>query len=369
MKNLFIAATGQDRGKTSFSVGMISALREHTGSIGYMKPVGHRFITTQDGLRIDEDAQLIDTIYGFGDNLKDVSPIIVDSGFTRHCIQHSCEREVEEQLSLAYERVKTGRDLVVIEGSGKCSVGEVIKLSNARVAELLDAKVILVAQGGFGSTIDTVMLNMAFLQKFDIDILGVVINKVFKKKYDEVKEITSQGLRERGVNVLGVLPYERLLTYPTLEHIVAECPEFKPLTQASKTVMHRNISRIFVGAMTPHEALKYLKGRELIITGGDREDIIVSALARSAIHVQSGRGGSVSGIIVTGGLKPHDSLLETAENLGILIMQAEEDTYSVASRVKGMTVKLRPNDRRKIDKIQELVKTYLNIDEIVESLK
>jgi len=248
-------------------------------------------------------------------------------------------------------------------------VGEVIKLSNARVAELLDAKVILVAQGGFGSTIDTVMLNMAFLQKFDIDILGVVINKVFKKKYDEVKEITSKGLRERGVNVLGVLPYERLLTYPTLEHIVAECPEFKPLTQASKTVMHRNISRIFVGAMTPHEALKYLKGRELIITGGDREDIIVSALARSAIHLQSGRGGSVSGIIATGGLKPHDSLLETAENLGILILQAEEDTYSVASRVKGMTVKLRPNDRRKIEKIQELVKTYLNIDEIVESLK
>ena len=368
MKNLFIAATGQDRGKTSFSVGMISALLEKVDRIGYMKPVGQRFTTTEDGLKIDEDAELIDSIYGFDDNLKDVSPIIVDSGYTKHCIQHDCGREVEQQLALAYERIKTGRDMVLVEGSGKCSVGEVIKLSNPRVAELLDAKVILVAQGGFGSTIDTVMLNIAFLKQFDIDILGVVINKVFKKKYEEVKEITGKGLRDRGVNVLGVLPYERILTHPTLEHIVSECPEFKPLTQASNTVMHRNISKIIVGAMTPHEALKYLKGRELLITGGDREDIIVSALARTAIHLQSGRGGSVSGIIATGGLKPHDSLIETAENLGILMLQSEEDTYSVASRIKGMTVKLRPNDRRKIEKIQELVKTHIDLDEVMSYL-
>lgn len=369
MKDIFVAATGQDRGKTSFSVGFLSLLKDKVGNVGYMKPVGNRFITTEDGLRIDEDVKLVDSIYNFEDNLKDVSPVILDSSFVRHCIDADCRQELEQQIMVAYERLKQGRDMLVIEGSGQTSVGEVVNLSNARVAEMLGSKVIILAEGGIGNTVDNVVLNANFLQQFDVEILGVVINKVYKSKIDQIKEKTGRALKQRGLEVLGVLPYESMLTYPSLAHILDNFTDFEPYTQVGKAARHRNISRIVVGAMTPREALKYLKGNELLITGGDREDMIVSALCRTAIHLQSGRGGSVSGIITTGGLKPHSSLIETAENLGILVMGTDEDTYTVASRIKDMTVKLRPNDKEKIDRTKEIVRENINLDKILAGLE
>ncbi len=368
MEDIFVAATGQDRGKTSFSVGFLALLQEKIGNVGFMKPVGNRYVKTGDGVRIDEDVQLVDSIYNFEDNLKDVSPVILDSVFVRHCIDANCREELEEQILVAAERVRQGRNMIVVEGSGKTSVGEVVNLSNARVAELLNSKVIILAEGGIGNTVDNVMLNYNFLQQFDVDVLGVVINKVFKKKMDQVSEKTGKALRQRGLNVLGVLPYEKMLTYPSLAHIREEFPQYEPLTNVEKTVRMRSISKIVIGAMTPREALKYLEGNELLITGGDREDMMVSALCRTAIHLQSGRGGSVSGIIATGGLTPHESIIETAENLGILVLGAEEDTYTVASRIKDMTVKLRPNDEKKIEKTKEIIKEYIDFDKIMEGL-
>ncbi len=369
MDDIFVAATGQDRGKTSFSVGFLALLEDIVGNVGYMKPVGNRFITTEDGLRIDEDVKLVDSIYNFEDNLKDVSPVILDSPFVRHCIDADCRTELEQQISVAYDRIKQGRDLLVIEGSGQTSVGEVVNLSNARVAELLGSKVIILAEGGIGNTVDRVMLNVSFLKQFDVEIMGVVINKVYKSKMEQIREKTGRALAQRGLDVLGVLPYETMLTYPSLEHITDNFSEFEPLTEVGKTVRNRSISRIVIGAMTPREALKYLQGNELLITGGDREDMIVSALCRRAIHLQSDRGGSVAGIIATGGLKPHESLIETAENLGILVLGADEDTYTVASRIKDMTVKLKPNDQAKIDKTRELVGENIDLDKIMAGLE
>ncbi len=369
MEDIFVAATGQDRGKTSFAVGFLSLLNDKVGNVGFMKPVGNRFVETEDGLRIDEDVQLMDSIYDFNDNLKDISPVILDSSFVRHCIESECRQEMERQITVAYDRIVQGRDMMVIEGSGQTSVGEVVNLSNARVAEMLGSKVIILAEGGIGNTVDRVMLNVSFLRQFDIDILGVVLNKVYKSKMDKVKDKAGMALRERGLEVLGVIPYERMLTYPSIGHIMDQFEHFQPVTDVGKSVESRSISRVIIGAMTPREALKYIEGNELLITGGDREDMMVSALCRTAIHLQSGRGGSVSGIIATGGITPHESIIETAENLGILILESQEDTYTVASRIKDMTIKLRPNDHKKIEKTKSIIGENIEMERIMDLLE
>ncbi|MFW5992372.1 MAG: DRTGG domain-containing protein, partial [Halanaerobiaceae bacterium] len=193
----------------------------------------------------------------------------------------------------------------------------------------------------------------------------VVINKVFPDKVEEIWRTTATSLKNKGVDVLGVIPYDKMLSYPTLEHIINEVPDFKPLTEVSEEVQKTPINSIIIGAMTPHEALKYFKGRELIITGGDREDIIASALCQTAIQQQTKKGGNILGIIATGGLKPHDSLLNTAENIGVMVMQAEEDTFTVASKVKDMTIKLRPKNVGKINKLKMIIKKYVNTDKLL----
>jgi len=76
---------------------------------------------------------------------------------------------------------------VVIEGTGHAGVGSIFDLSNARVANLLDAKVILVTSGGIGKPMDEIELNMALFEKECAEVIGVIINKVIVSKYRKIK--------------------------------------------------------------------------------------------------------------------------------------------------------------------------------------
>ena len=43
--NVFIAATHQNNGKTTLSLGLMGNLRRRNKNIGYLKPVGQRTVT------------------------------------------------------------------------------------------------------------------------------------------------------------------------------------------------------------------------------------------------------------------------------------------------------------------------------------
>ena len=83
-KRIFVAATRQNTGKTTMSLGIIAVLKKHFNNIGFIKPVGQRYLL-ESGYKVDEDSVLIEHVYGMHDGgceLKDMSPIAVEKGFT-----------------------------------------------------------------------------------------------------------------------------------------------------------------------------------------------------------------------------------------------------------------------------------------------
>ena len=78
-QNVFIAATRQNDGKTMSSLGLISALKNRFGKVGFMKPVGQRYIEV-DGHKIDEDSVLVEKVCGLDCRLADMSPIAEGAG-------------------------------------------------------------------------------------------------------------------------------------------------------------------------------------------------------------------------------------------------------------------------------------------------
>src|SRR5260370_38213777 len=79
---IFIAATRQNDGKTTASLGLIAALQKFYPRIGYIKPVGQRFVEIEEQ-KIDEDTVLMDSVFGLNCPLADMSPIAVEPAFTR----------------------------------------------------------------------------------------------------------------------------------------------------------------------------------------------------------------------------------------------------------------------------------------------
>src|SRR5438093_11624232 len=215
---IFIAATRQNDGKTTTSLGLIAALQQHYPRVGYIKPVGQRFVEVAEQ-KIDEDTVLMDSVFGLNCPLVDMSPIAVEPDFTRKYLQSSNNEALVKTIQKAFDRVAWEKDFVLCEGSGHAGVGSVFDLSNAQVAKTLGCKVIIVSQGGIGKPIDEVSLNQALFERDGVEIIGVIINKVIGTKLDYVRDFARRGIERRCLELLGVLPHEQILPKPTLELI------------------------------------------------------------------------------------------------------------------------------------------------------
>jgi len=317
------------------------------------------------GYKVDEDSVLIEKVCGMRDSIKDMSPVAIDKGFTENYIKRGDHRKLADSIISAFERISKRKDLVIIEGTGHAGVGSIFDLSNAKVANLLDAKVILVTSGGIGKPMDEIDLNMALFEREGVDVIGVIINKVLVSKYKKVKDMLKMGLKRKGIDVLGVIPYFPKLSNPTIQNVIDETK----LKLISKKVGLSNVVRnVFIGAMEPHDALAFIETDSLLITPGDREDIIMTVLMAHLLKKPK-RKISISGIILTGGIVPNEKIMRLIESADIPVLLSKEHTYKVSSEIHDLAVKIGPLDKGKAIIAENLVTDYVDVDRILKKLK
>jgi BioD-like phosphotransacetylase family protein len=357
---VFIAATRQNDGKTTTSLGLIAALQKYFPRIGYIKPVGQRFVEIEEQ-KIDEDTVLMDAVYPMNCPLVDMSPIAVEPDFTRKYLQSSNNEALVKKILKAFDRVAWEKDFVLCEGSGHAGVGSVFDLSNAQVAKILGCKVIIVTQGGIGKPIDEVSLNQALFEKEGVEIIGVIINKVLEEKIPEITRFVRSGLKRKGLELLGVLPHEQLLSNPTMDLIR---DELRAELLNTPPTLHAPVNDVVVGAMSAQNAMRFFKRGVLLITPGDREDILLAAGAMTNPQSEE----KMAGIVLTGGLRPDAGVIKAIQTIPIPVLLASADSYQVASKVHNLIVKTRPADAEKISLIRDIVAKNVNVKKIIDSL-
>ncbi|MBI4335462.1 MAG: AAA family ATPase [Candidatus Omnitrophica bacterium] len=361
-KRIFIAATMQNDGKTTFSLGLMHVLAEHFKRIGFIKPVGQRYLIEQ-GYKVDEDSVLINEVCGIECNLNDMSPIAVERGFTERYIKRPNRQRLIERIKSSFAMVAKNSDLVIVEGTGHAGVGSVFDLSNAAVAKFLRSKVILIAGGGLGRPIDELMLNKALFDKEGVELIGVIINKVIPEKYKKINKLARLSLQSHGVKVLGVIPYSKILSIPSMEQIREE---IDAEVLWGKERLCNLADNIIVAAMAPFDVLNYLRDRVLVIVPGDREDVITTILSS---HLVGGKKDfEIVGIILTGGIIPHKQVMNIIERTDIPVLFSKEDTYRVSARVHDRIIKIRPEDKEKIEWAVKLTKDHVDLGAILKAL-
>ena len=361
-RRIFISATGQNTGKTTFSLGLMAALLKRYKSVGFIKPIGQRYLMEQ-GFKVDEDSVLIERIFGISKNLsiKDLSPVAVERGFTERYIEGTSKGNYAKDITESFNRVAKDKDLVIIEGTGHAGVGSVFDLCNATVARLLNSKVILLGPGGIGRPIDEFMLNRALFDKEGVKLAGVVVNKVLSDKFSKVNKYVRMGLEKKKLPVLGVMPYQKRLDLPTIREIFEEV---KIKLLCGKDYLENVVDRILIGAMEVKEALNYMVNNSLVITPSDRMDMI-----RAIIDLQNGklhRSCNISGLVLSGGIVPPPKILALLEKSKIPTLLSSYDTYSIAAKIHSMKIKIKPEDKTKVDIIINMVKRHIDIDKIVK---
>jgi BioD-like phosphotransacetylase family protein len=359
---VFIAATRQNDGKTTTSLGLLAALQQGHPRIGYIKPVGQRFVEIEEQ-KIDEDTVLMDRVYRLDCPLVDMSPIAVEPDFTRKYLESANYEVLVKRIQKAFDRVAWEKDFVLCEGSGHAGVGSVFDLSNARVAKILGAKAVIVSQGGIGKPIDEVAINQALFEKEGVEVIGVILNKVLPNKVDFIRDFASRGLKRKGLELLGVIPHQPILSRPTLELIHEE---LKSEALNSSKQFTNLVDAVVIGAMGVQNAVKHFNCGTLLIVPGDREDILLAAA--TALSSEQCTTPCLAGIILTDDIRPSGAVAKILRDAPFPVLLAKRDSYTVASTVHDLTVKTRATDTNKITVIRDMIAKHVDLKRILSRL-
>jgi len=191
----------------------------------------------------------------------------------------------------------------------------------------------------------------------------VIVNKVLPNKFDKINRLVRKGLERKGLKVLGVLPYDPMLARPSIEQILEET-DFQVL--CGKEYLERSVAKVIVAAMEPRDAERYITEDSLMITPGDREDMIMIALNcfRDSAQLKL----KVCGIVLTCGITPQPAIMDLLVKAQIPVLLAKSDTYDVATCVHDITVKIRPVDKDKIDAVVKLIKENIDFKTILRGI-
>lgn len=357
-RRLFIAATSQNDGKTTCSLGLVGGFAHLAQSVGFIKPVGQRYLTI-DGQLVDEDSVLLQRVWGLRCPLKDMSPIAIKRNFTRQYLDNPAGvyPKLEKAIHRSFEIAAEDNDLVIIEGTGHAGVGSVFDLSNAKVARMLDARVVIVCRGGIGGPVDQIAINQTLFEKEGVPVIGVVANKVASDKLEQTHDYLAKALQRRGLELLGAIPYMCRLTWPTVKH-VAESLDAKVLN--GEDYLTNQVAEVVIGAMTPHNAVKFLTDGSLLIVPGDRDDIVLAAVTMELLREDL----KFSGIVLTGDLQLAPQTLDLVCRTHIPLLVVKTPTYDTASEINDIMVKITETDTDKIQLVTALVKKYVDVDKL-----
>ncbi|MEM9444767.1 MAG: AAA family ATPase [Verrucomicrobiota bacterium] len=356
---IYIAATRQDVGKTTTSIGLVGALKKRLTRIGYIKPVGQRFVEI-DGHKVDEDSVLIGQTYAVELPIQAMSPIAIGPGVTKHYIDGHIGDNMDEKVQEAFCRVAWEHDFVVIEGTGHAGVGSVLDLSNAHVAKILESKVVIVCPAGIGRSVDEIELNAALFEKHDVEVAGVIVNKVLPDKVDYLRPYLEKAFHKMGYPLLGIIPLNQDLPKPTLNQV---SQELKGEFVAGEHLKTRWVDRVMIGAASSRNADIYFNSGTLIITAGDREDLILTIMEA----YEGDPAMDISGVVLTQGFLPQPGLLKIMRERPIPFISVPYDSYTAASRINNMTVKTELGNETKIRLIQDMIEKHVDLDRMIKA--
>ena len=377
MRQLYLAATGQNRGKTTTSLGLLNGFLSRGLRTGFMKPVGQRTVIDH-GEPADEDAVLMHETFGLPEPYSVMSPVHIPRGFTKAYIAGEVVDDLGDRILRAQAHYRD-HDVLLIEGTGHAGVGAVIGLSNARVAAMLGSPTVIVSEGGVGRPIDEIVLNAALFRANGVTVAGAIVNKVDIDAQPGIARVIASGLAPYDIPLLGVLPVRPILSNPTLEMIL-EGVHGEVLHEGPD--LERVIDGVAVGAMEPRHMLERVGPGTLVIVPGDREDVILTLTTAHQLGladrsnrdqeeeatraITNDHGGAAIGLVLTGGYRPRPAVIDAIRRADLCATLVNEDTYAVASEVHDLLVKTHAADLVKIELIKQLVAGNLDVDRIFE---
>lgn len=356
-RKIFVAATGQNSGKTTTSISLLHLARGKYERVGFIKPIGPKPALLR-GVAVDKDAALIAQVFGLEKQLRHMSPVVVYPETSRRVIDGEiCVSDLRDRILHACAELEKSCDFIIIEGSGHPGVGSVLKLSNARIASMLNSPVLMVTGGGVGNVVDNVYMNLALFEKEGVQVRALLANKLIPEKRDKVLDYLRRALAEEPFSVIGGFDYQPVLANPTLRRVsrLLDLP-----LHGSRREMGRIIHNIQIGAASTQRVTEMLKESSLLIVTSSRDELLVTLANMYQMPEYRSR---ISGLIIPG-LSPVSTITQRILDRSKIpyLRTMKQSTAELYRVITEDVSKITSEDQEKLDLVRALAERSLDFD-------
>ena len=358
-KAIYIATIEANSGKSIVTLGLMHLLLGKMARVGYFRPVINDY---PEGEK-DNHIETVLTYFNI--------PMEYDEAYacTRSEVvlknSRNQEDEVIDNIISKYKAIESRFDFVLVEGTDFEGEGTIIEWDfNVLIAKNLGIPTIIISSG-HGKTMDefvnALVLACDSFADRGVEVLMVVANKLQPENMELV--LSNLGKELPGGVLLGAIPMNPALANPSIREIVAAV---NGKVLFGHDHLDNQAGHFGVGAMQLRNYLNHMGQDALVITPGDRADIILGALQANI----SNNYPSVSGIVLTGGLVPEDTIIRLIEGLSevVPIISAEGGTYAVTNLIGGVRPRIYPENHQKINQSIKSFSRYIPEDALAKRL-
>ncbi|TRO43516.1 phosphate acetyltransferase [Pseudomonas sp. ALS1279] len=355
MHTFFIAPTGFGVGLTSISLGLVGALERSGLKVGFFKPIAQPHA---GDLGPERSSELIARTHG----LNSPKPLPL-SHVERMLGDGQLDELLEEIISL-YQQAAADKDVVIVEGMVPTRHASYAARVNFHLAKSLDADVILVSapeDENLTELSDRIEIQaQLFGGPKDPKVLGVILNKVrsedgitaFAERLLELSPL----LKSQDFRLLGCIPWQDELNAPRTKDI-AELLGARILNAGDYE--QRRMLKIVLCARAVANSVQLLKPGTLVVTPGDRDDIILSA------SLAAMNGVPLAGLLLCSDFAPDPRIMELCQGAlasGLPVMTVSTGSYDTATNLNRLNKEIPLDDRERAEKVSDFVAGHIDHD-------
>ena len=359
IKAIYIATSEPDSGKSIVTLGLMRLLLGKTKKVGYFRPIIDEL---PNGVK-DNHIETVLTHFDLDLDYEDCYALTGTEVI--HKKANGEDGEIFDIIIEKYKSIEDRFDFVLVEGTDFYGEGIFVEFDiNVLIAKNLGIPTIIVGNGK-DKSMDELASNLhltydSFIDK-EVKVLSVISNKVNIHKPELVKQAIQKEIKDDVI--VSVIPLIKNLNIPTIKEII---DELKADIIFGKKKINNQVGGFAIGAMQLRNFLNYIIDDCLVITPGDRADIILSALQANI----SNNYPRISGIILTGGIIPEKPILKLIKGLKeiVPILSVEKGTFEIANKIGAIRSHIYANNRQRIFTSLSTFEKYVDVDILAKRL-
>lgn len=358
-KTIFIASAEPGSGKSVITLGLVNMLLCKTQKVGFFKPV----VNTVAGQKKDTHIQTVLEYF------KLPVPYEEAFAFTRQeamqYIENESRGEMIDTIINKFKRIEEQYDFTVLEGSDFTTEGVAFEFElNVLIAKNLGCPALLVISGENKTNAQIVNESLNLLHNFkddEVQVLGIIVNKIQKTQADMVREQLSRQLP--ADTILSIIPLDPGLQNPTVKDI---CEGLNGKLLFGGEYLHNRVDNFVTGAMHLPNFLSHIVENVLIVTPGDRGDIIIGSLQANL----SSSYPKISGIVLSAGIQPEEPIRRLVEGLNnvVPIISVEAGTFQASTQAGAIKARITPDNPKKIQLAIDTFAKFVDVPAIENSM-